>query len=259
MPPKKKAEKKEEKEESPEMVEWYKKIPSKFLNSSFNPNFEQHHLNLPFRILITGSSGSGKTQTFLSLMRAFSGSFEKIIIIARMASEPIFSWLNEEYKDKGIEVIEGTLSKLPDLNSMDKTVQTCLLLDDQITSSAKEMKVLSEWFIRARKFNVSLIFITQIYHEVPRIMRLQMTTVICKALGSRRDLAAIIREYSGDYSKEDMEYFYKLCTAEKKNFMMIDAESFDPKYKIRYNFTPIQDHIACLSGKAACPEGDAKL
>ena len=49
----------------PELHNWYDKIPKKFLPKQHNPYFHIHHIKLPFRMLITGSSGSGKTQTLL--------------------------------------------------------------------------------------------------------------------------------------------------------------------------------------------------
>ena len=45
-----------------ELIDWYKEIPSKFLTKSHNPNFNKHGIKLPFRMLIIGGSGSGKTQ-----------------------------------------------------------------------------------------------------------------------------------------------------------------------------------------------------
>lgn len=43
-----------------ELVDWYKKIPSKYLTKSHNPNFSTHGIKVPFRMLIVGGSGSGK-------------------------------------------------------------------------------------------------------------------------------------------------------------------------------------------------------
>lgn len=255
MPPKK-AKKEEEKKDDGEQIEWYKKIPKKYITESHNPGYEMHHLNLPFRILICGSSGSGKTQTLLSIMRAFTGTFEKITILTRMSTEPLYLWLNDEYSDKGIEVIEGTLSKLPDLNKIDKTMQTLLVLDDQITSSKKEMVPLCEYFIRARKMGVSLIFITQIFHEVPRMIRLQLSALFIKKLGSARDLTAIASQHSHGLSKEELKAYYERATEQKKDWLLIDCESFEPKYKIRMNWTPFTD----LDLKPAAPAiGETKL
>jgi len=42
------------------MVDYYKVMPKKFLLQSHNPNYKDHELNLPFRMLIIGGSGAGK-------------------------------------------------------------------------------------------------------------------------------------------------------------------------------------------------------
>ena len=60
MPPKK--------DKPAELIDWYKKIPEKFLLKQHNPYYDTHHIKLPFRMLIAGGSGAGKTQTLLSLI-----------------------------------------------------------------------------------------------------------------------------------------------------------------------------------------------
>lgn len=55
MPPKK--------QKQAELINWYEVIPKKFLLSQHNPNYDLHKIKLPFRMLIIGSSGAGKTQT----------------------------------------------------------------------------------------------------------------------------------------------------------------------------------------------------
>ena len=51
-----------------ELIDWYKKIPKKYLPKQHNPHFETHHIKLPFRMIIAGNSGSGKTQTLLNII-----------------------------------------------------------------------------------------------------------------------------------------------------------------------------------------------
>ena len=69
MPPKKEPKK-------AELIDWYKKIPERLLLKSHNPHFDIHHIKIPFRMLIIGSSGSGKTQTLLSLIYKMPDTFE---------------------------------------------------------------------------------------------------------------------------------------------------------------------------------------
>ena len=57
MPPKKK----KEIIDGGKIVNMYEKLPKEFLDKVDNPNFELHHLKLPFRMCIVAPSGSGKT------------------------------------------------------------------------------------------------------------------------------------------------------------------------------------------------------
>ena len=65
------------------MVDFYKSMPKKFLLQSHNPNYKDHKLNLPFRMLIIGGSGAGKTQTLMNLIRVMNGTFNNIHIITK--------------------------------------------------------------------------------------------------------------------------------------------------------------------------------
>ena len=65
------------------MVDFYKSMPKKYLLKSHNPNFKDHKLNLPFRMLIIGGSGAGKTQTLMNLIRVMNGTFNNIHIITK--------------------------------------------------------------------------------------------------------------------------------------------------------------------------------
>ena len=88
------------------MVDYYKVMPKKFLLQSHNPNFKDHKLNLPFRMLIIGGSGAGKTQTLMNLIRVMNGTFNNINIITKNKEEPLYNYL-ESKVDNGLTITEG--------------------------------------------------------------------------------------------------------------------------------------------------------
>ena len=100
-----------------------------FLLKSHNPNYGIHYIELPFRMLIIGSSGSGKTLTLYNLLRAFSGTFENIYIITKNKQEPIYMMIEKKIEDhnkkpKGkfqhnVVITEG-IQTIPDLDTFDK-------------------------------------------------------------------------------------------------------------------------------------------
>ena len=82
-----------------ELINVYEQDEMKeFIKKSHNPNYEIHHIEIPFRMLIIGSSGSGKTMTLINLFRAFSGTFQNIHIITKNADEPLYNYVVKKFK-----------------------------------------------------------------------------------------------------------------------------------------------------------------
>jgi len=112
------------------MVDFYKSMPKKFLLQSHNPNFKEHKLNLPFRMLIIGGSGAGKTQTLMNLIRIMHGTFNNIHIITKNKDEPLYNYLESEV-DNGLSITEG-IDSAPNLDEFDKKEQSLIVMDDLV-------------------------------------------------------------------------------------------------------------------------------
>ena len=218
----------------PEIVNWYEKVPKKFLPKQHNPYYDIHHIKLPFRMLITGSSGSGKTQTLLSLLHNMPKTFEKIIITTKNKDEPLYNWLDEKFeKTAGFEIREIDKDGLPDLDKFDKECNNLLVMDDLV--GEKNQKPMEQFFLRARKKGCSLVYITQSYYAVPRMIRSNLTYLIIKQVSSMKNLTMIMREYDLGIERPQLIEMYKEATKEKAGFLMIDLEGDEGK-KFRKDF-----------------------
>jgi len=62
---------------------YQRKDMKKFLKKLHNPNYELHHIEIPMRACIIGSSGSGKTNTLINLIKLFGNTFQNIYIITK--------------------------------------------------------------------------------------------------------------------------------------------------------------------------------
>ena len=114
------------KKESFNVVNWYEKIPKKFLLESENPNYDMHKLKIPARYLLIGGSGAGKTQYLLTLLtKAFNDTFANIWVVTRNKDEPLYNYLGS-LSDR-IRIVEG-LENTPKLDEMDKEVNNCVAL-----------------------------------------------------------------------------------------------------------------------------------
>lgn len=215
------------------MVDYYKIMPKKFITKSHNPNFKIHGLNIPFRILINGGSGSGKTQTLMNLIRVMSGTFQNIHIITKNKDEPLYNYLEDKLAKTGLTITEG-ISSAPDLDSFNKNEQSLIVMDDLVLE--KNQKQLEEYFIRARKLNCSLVYISQSYFSVPKMIRQNLNYMIIKRLNTLQDLFRIMREYSLGVDKNILQDIYEDAIKDnKQDFLLVDIDA-EPDKRFRKNF-----------------------
>jgi hypothetical protein len=220
-----------------EIVDWYKKIPKRFLLKTHNPHFDTHHIKLPFRLIIAGNSGSGKTQTLLNLLYNMPDTFERIFIVTKNKDEPLYNYLEDKLGDKGLSVKEG-LGELPDLDALDKTQNNLIVLDDLVNEPAKQQRPICDYFIRARKKNCSIIYISQSFYAVPKLIRDNISYLIIKQVSSMKNLTMICRECSLGIEKSQLKKIYDDATQSKQDFLLIDLEG-DKDERFRKNFDEI--------------------
>ena len=101
-----------------------------------------------------------------------------------------------------------------------------IVFDDMIADimrSTKLKAIIKELFIRCRKLNISIVFITQSYFRTPKDARLNSTYCILKKIGNKKELKSIAEEKSGHLDYTDFLKIYNYCTKEPYSFMTIDA------------------------------------
>ena len=101
-----------------------------------------------------------------------------------------------------------------------------IVLDDMIADMINNKKlnpVVTELFIRGRKLNISIVFITQSYFKVPKDIRLNTTHVFIIKVPKKRELQQIALNHSSDIDFKDFAKIYKKCTAEPYSFLVNDT------------------------------------
>ena len=78
-------------------------------------------------------------------------------------------------------------------------------------------------FLRCRKLNISLVFITKSYFSVPKDDRLNSTDYLIMENNSKRELQNIAINHSADIDYGDFIKSYRECTKEPYSFMTIDT------------------------------------
>ena len=114
-----------------------------------------------------------------------------------------------------------------------------IVFDDMIADMIHNKKlnsIVTELFIRGRKINISLVFITQSYFRVPKDVRLNTTHFFIAKILNKSGLQEIARDHSSDISTKDFTNIYRECTAEPHSFLVSDTRpaSNDP-LRIRKN------------------------
>ena len=107
-----------------------------------------------------------------------------------------------------------------------KEQKILIVFDDMIAdmlSNKKLNPIVTELFIRGRKLNISLVFITQSYFAVPKNIRLNSTHYFVMKIPNKRELQQIAFNHSSDIDFQDFMNLYKKCTAKPYSFLVIDT------------------------------------
>ena len=108
----------------------------------------------------------------------------------------------------------------------DKENKILIVSDDMIADMIQNKKlnsIVTKLFIRGRKLNISLVFITQSYFKVPKDVRLNTSHFFIAKIPNKRELQQIAINHSSDISTKDFVNIYRKCTAEPYSFFVNDT------------------------------------
>ena len=83
-----------------------------------------------------------------------------------------------------------------------------ILIADMINNNKKLNSVVTELFIRGRKLNISIVFITQSYFKVPKNVTLSSTHFFIIKIPNKRELHQITLNHLSDIDFEDLMKIY---------------------------------------------------
>ena len=142
-----------------------------------------HH---PYRILIIGGSGSGKTIALLNLINT-QPDIDKIYLYAKDPYETKYQFLINKTESTGLKHFDDPKAFIEYSNNMqdvyknineynaDKERKILIVFHDMIADMINNKKlnsIVAKLFIRGRKLNISLVFTTQSYLKVLKDVRL---------------------------------------------------------------------------------------
>ena len=160
-----------------------------------NENKAEHNLQWsyipdhPQRILLIGGSESGKTNSLLNLITN-QPDIDKIYLYAKDPYVAKYQYLINKLEKVALNHYDDSKAFIEYSNGMQdvyknieeynlgKKRQVSIVFDDMIADMVNNKKlnpVVTELFIRSRKLNISIVFITQSYFKVPKEVRLNTT------------------------------------------------------------------------------------
>ena len=227
------------------------------LDSITNESNKEHNEKWPYipdhlyRILIIGGSGSGKTNTLLNLINE-QNDIDKIYLYARDLNEPKYKILIKKRKDAGIKHLNDPNAFIECSNTMDDVYENIddynpsrkreklTVFDDMIAdimTNRRFQAIIKELFIRCRKLNISLVFITQSYFSVSKDVRLNQTHYLIMKINNMKEFTKYCHQSFGRYSLHRFYEVYRECRRKPNSFLTIDTTLpvIDP-LKFRKNF-----------------------
>ena len=110
--------------------------------------------------------------------------------------------------------------------NIDKERKILIVFDGMIADTINNNKlcsIVTELFIRSRKLNIFLVFITKSYFKVARDVRLNTTHFFITKIPSNRELQQIVLFHSSDIYTKDFINIYKKYTAVPYSFLVNNA------------------------------------
>ena len=157
---------------------------------------------------------------------------------AKDLSKPKYEYLIKNRENVGIKYLNDSKVFIECSNTMDDVYENIddynpnrkrkilIIFDDMIVdimTNKKFQAIIKELFIRCRKLNISLVFITQSYFSVPKDVRLNSTHYLIMKINNKRELQNIATSHSAGIDYKDFMKIYRECTKEPFNFMTIDT------------------------------------
>ena len=162
---------------------------------------------------------------------------DKIYLYAKDPHEKKYQYLINKHEKVGLNHfndpkafieysndMQDVYKNIEDYNPIKKR-KILIVFDDMIADMINNNKlnpIVTELFIRGRKLNISIVFITQSYFKVSKDVRLNSTHFFIMKIPNKRELQQITVNHSSDIDFKDLMNIYKKYTKEPYSFLVND-------------------------------------
>ena len=224
------------------------KIPLKAcMKSGVLPKF-------PFSMMISGRSGSGKTNLLVNLLTRkefLKHYFQYVLIYSPTAGEYDDSYkslnlppenFKNDFSEQDLEDLIEARKKLIKQKGIEYVAKNCrvlIILDDVIANrdflnSPQALKM----FALLRHYLVSVIVLMQTYNKLPKALRNNANAIMIFP-SNRSEVEVLIDELTPpNLTKKQFQKVIEYCTSERYNFLYINNHA-EPGKRLRKNLDEV--------------------
>ena len=193
---------------------------------------------LPMRSMLVGPSGSGKTALLTNMVLGiYKGCFSRIYIWSPSIEvdntcKPVKDYIrdnikpndrekyySDSYEPSELEQVIHTQKKVIDYQKEQKhkdLYQIHIVIDDfaDDTNFIRKSQLLHQLYIGGRHYMISTITSTQVYKQIPPIVRKNMTHLFIYRLRNYGDIEPIVEELPAVYDKKTLLQIYHEAVGE---------------------------------------------
>ncbi len=223
-------------------INFYEEIPREYLKPiATYKNQKQIGLDLPVRINVVGSSGSGKTQCVMNLIKFFN-CFNRVYLFVGDDNEALYHYLIDCVRKtcgKNNIFVSNTLDDVPEIHEFDPSYNNLVIIDDLINEkNNKDINALN-LFTNGRKQNVSVIYVSQDYFKINKTLRKNCNVICLCRFDDQKDLQLILSKIKGNLSGDEMRRVYDYATSGGKQYFLTIDTNGNSQTKFRRCLKPI--------------------
>ena len=251
------------------VVENFDKIIQDTVGSDLPQARNGHELAplFPSNIVICGTSGSGKSNVMLNILTKML-IFDKLYVFCKQPSEDKYRFIkklfgpryqilkrddrmddndfpDESDKEDLTDDIEKEnecnlffsrdIRAIPNCRSFKKKLQHVIIIDDMINE--KNQKEASDLFIGGRKRNCMILYLTQLFYKVPKVVRGNSQYFLFFGNDDARQISNFAQTFCTSVTREQFMQLFKKATNKRFNFILCDFKTDVPQLRYRKNFT----------------------
>ena len=163
---------------------------------------------------------------------------DKIYLYAKDPYEAKYQFLINKTENIGLKHFDDPKAFIEYSNDMqdvyknideyntNKERKMLVVFDDMIADMINNKKLnsaITKLFIRGRKLNISLVFITHSQFKIPKDVRLNTSYFFIAIIPNKRELQQSAINHSSDINTKDFANFYRKYTAEPNSFFVNDT------------------------------------